>query len=339
MNTSYKITEIPFIYPFKTSHGQKIKQDGFIVILKHKDFVGYGEVSAIDYYKVGIQDLETQFLSVQSLVEAYDFQNPYLFHQFLSEILPEKEFLVCAFDIAAWDLYGKINQKPIFELWGLKPRKSPKTDYTIGIDSIPNMLKKLKDNPYPIYKIKLGTQEDLNIIKHIRNHTDSIIRIDANAGWSLQEALRIIPELAKLNVELIEQPLGKEAWEEMLLLKSESPLPLIADESCVLESDVDKCLGAFHGINIKLSKCGGITPALRMIEKARQLQLKIMMGCMNENVIGSAAIAQFLSLIDYADSDGPLLQSRYNATGLEYDNGHMYLSFKNGLGVEIINNF
>ncbi|HZH00913.1 MAG TPA: enolase C-terminal domain-like protein, partial [Flavisolibacter sp.] len=130
--------------------------------------------------------------------------------------------------------------------------------------------------------------------------------------------------------------LAKDEWEGMKMLYQESPLPLMADESCVSEHDVDKCLHHFHGINIKLTKCSGITPALRMINRARELDLKVMVGSMNESTLGSAAIAHLMPLIDYVDVDGPLLLEEDIATGLDYtEDGHVYTSSANGLGVEM----
>jgi L-alanine-DL-glutamate epimerase-like enolase superfamily enzyme len=156
------------------------------------------------------------------------------------------------------------------------------------------------------------------MITALRQHTDKPIRVDANAGWTTEEALIKIPALANLGVELVEQPLAKNNWEGMEQLKKQSSLPLFADESCVFEKDVATCANYFHGINIKLTKCSGLTPALRMIQEAKSLGLKVMMGSMNESVIGSAAIAQFLPQLDYVDMDGPLLMTQWNGVGLNY---------------------
>jgi L-alanine-DL-glutamate epimerase-like enolase superfamily enzyme len=198
------------------------------------------------------------------------------------------------------------------------------------------MVEKMKSKPWPIYKIKLGTDDDIEIVTELRKHTNAIFRIDANAGWTLDEAVLKIPILSQLGVELIEQPLAKDSLDGMKILYKESALPLFADESCVFENDVEKCLKHFHGINIKLTKCSGITPALRMIKKAKELNLKVMMGSMNECSIGSAAIANFLPQLDYVDMDGPLLLTQDKATGLEYNYGSSSLSGDAGLGVTFI---
>ncbi|HRQ49820.1 MAG TPA: enolase C-terminal domain-like protein [Agriterribacter sp.] len=213
--------------------------------------------------------------------------------------------------------------------------KAPLTDYTIGIDTIAKMLEKMEEKPWPVYKIKLGTKEDIAIMEALRKHSDAVLRVDANAGWTVEEALDILPVLQQLNVELVEQPLAKDDWEGMKILYEQSPLPLIADESCVGEADVKKCRGYFHGINIKLTKCSGITPALRMIAEAKQLGMKIMLGCMNESTVGTAAIVHLSPQADYTDADGPLLLEEDIAEGLQYDFGKITPAEAPGLGVRI----
>ena len=253
-----------------------------------------------------IADLEAK----KSFIEKFAFTNPERYWHYLHHLFPQNPFLVCALDMAGWDLYGKLNKKPLYSLWNLDISKNPLTDYTIGIDTVENMVSKMKEKPWPVYKIKLGTHNDVQIITELRKHTSSVFRIDANAAWKAQEALEKIKAFEKLDVEFIEQPLAKDDWEGMKFLYENSPLPLIADESCVAEHDVEKCHEHFHGINIKLTKCSGITPALRMISKARELNMKVMVGSMNESSIGTAAIAQLLPLLDYVDMDGPFVACR-----------------------------
>jgi L-alanine-DL-glutamate epimerase-like enolase superfamily enzyme len=192
----------------------------------------------------------------------------------------------------------------------------------------------MNEVPWPVYKVKLGTPNDIEIITELKKHTSSILRVDANAAWDTEEALEKINILKSLNVELVEQPLAKDNLEGMKYLYERSPLPLIADESCVGEADVEKCHLHFHGINIKLTKCGGITPARRMIEKARELDMKVMLGSMNETTIGTAAIAHLSPLADYLDADGPLLLAEDIASGLVYENGKIISSDDPGLGIK-----
>jgi L-alanine-DL-glutamate epimerase-like enolase superfamily enzyme len=194
---------------------------------------------------------------------------------------------------------------------------------------------KLRANPWPIYKIKLGGPEDIALVRALRAVTSAPFRVDANAAWTTEDALEKIPLLHALGVELVEQPLAKDNWEGMKRLYETSPIPLIADESCVSEHDVEKCAGYFHGINIKLTKCSGITPARRMIEKARSLGLRVMGGSMNESSVGTAALAHLGPLMDYADFDGPLLLDGDSATGLGFMEGRVVPSGEPGLGVTI----
>lgn len=326
--------DLPFIYPFTISRGTKTHQPTLIVELEHLGIKGYGEAPAITYYDVSVKSMIEDIERKRIFIEKYALTDPERYWHYLHHLFPHNNFLVCALDMAAWDLYGKMRQKPLYELWGLNMDHAPLTDYTIGIDTLGNMLDKMSANPWPIYKIKLGTLEDISIIRAIRERTDARIRVDANAGWNLQTALTLLPLLKELDVEFIEQPLPKENREEMISLFSESRLPLIADESCVTENDVDLCAGYFHGINIKLTKCGGITPARRMIVNARKLGMQVMIGSMNETTIGSAAIANLTPLVDHADVDGPLLLAQDVADGLTYDKGKVLLSGRPGLGIE-----
>lgn len=337
MIVQYKQSNLPFEYPFTISNGRtKTNQPALIVELALGPFKGVGEAPAIVYYNITVDQMIADLELKKKLVEKFALTDPERYWHYLHHLFPNNPFLVCALDMAAWDLFGQMKAKPLFELWDTKWKENlPLTDYTIGIDSIEKMVAKMKAKPWPIYKIKLGTSEDIAIIKALREHTDAIFRIDANAGWTLEEAQEKIPQLALMGVEFIEQPLAKDNWEGMKMLFQQSELPLIADESCVSENDVKKCYEHFHGINIKLTKCSGITPALRMIKEARSLNLKVMMGSMNECTIGSAAIAQFLPQLDYVDLDGPLLLSKDLATGIDFNFGKVTLSGKPGLGIQL----
>lgn len=335
MKVRHKVFQLPFQYPFTISKGTKTHQPTLIVELEHFGCKGYGEAPAISYYDVTVEQLSEVLTAKKMFVEKFAFTDPERYWHYLHHLLPKFPFLVCALDIAAWDMYGKLKRRPLFSFWAKGDEPLPLTDYTIGIDTIDKMVEKLKAKSWPVYKIKLGTDEDIKIIETLRKHTDAVFRIDANAAWTVDEAIEKINVFKGLNVEFIEQPLAKDNWEGMKRLYGESALPLIADESCVTEADVQKCAGYFHGINIKLTKCSGITPARRMIKEARQLGMKVMIGSMNESSIGSAAIAHLMPLADYIDMDGPLLLSEDIATGLVYDFGKVGLPAGYGLGVEV----
>ena len=340
LTVSYFTYNLKFRHPFTISKGTKTHQSTFVVELENFGWRGYGEAPAISYYNIPVEKMVVDLETKRAFVEKFAFTGPERYWHYVHHLFPHNNFLVCALDMAAWDMYGKMKGKKLYEFWSgdVFPkesirRESPLTDYTIGIDSIDNMISKMKEKPWPIYKVKVGTEDDIAIVKALRENTDAILRVDANAAWDLEKALNLIPQLKELGVELVEQPLAKDDWEGMKALCKQSPLPLFADESCVFESDVEKCKDHFHGINIKLTKCGGITPALRMIKKARELHLNVMIGCMNESTIGSAAIAHLLPLIDHVDMDGPLLLQEDVATGIDYDFGKIICSNDPGLGI------
>jgi L-Ala-D/L-Glu epimerase / N-acetyl-D-glutamate racemase len=334
MKIRYWQYNLPFRYPFTISKGTKTHQPSLVVELEHLGIKGYGEAPAITYYKITVEKMISDLEQKKPFIEKFALTDPERYWHYLHHLLPQNPFLVCALDIAAWDLFAKMKRKPLYELWKLDITKGPLTDYTIGIDTIENMVEKIKETPWPMYKIKVGTSDDIEMVKAIRNNTDAILRVDVNAAWTLDEALHKIPLLKELGVEFIEQPLAKDDWDGMKILFEQSSLPLIADESCVFETDVEKCSNHFHGINIKLTKSSGITPTRRMIEHARKLNLQVMVGSMNESTIGSAAIANLLPLLDYADMDGPLLLAEDIATGITFNNGKVALSGKPGLGVD-----
>lgn len=339
LKVRYKKTELPFRYPFTISKGTKTHQSALVVELEYLGRRGYGESPAIAYYNLPVDKMAEDLERKKMFVEKFAYTDPERYWHYLHHLFPQNHFLVCALDIASWDMFGKLRSLPLYQLWNLDYSKSPVCDYTIGIDTVEKMVEKMQEKPWPVYKIKVGVPGDVEMVEDLRKHTDAVFRVDANAGWTLEEAQQKIPVLKELGVELIEQPLAKDNWEGMSVLFNESSLPLIADESCVYEQDVEKCKGYFHGINIKLTKCSGITPARRMIEKARALDLKIMVGCMNESTIGSAAIAHLAPLVDYVDMDGPLLLAEDIATGLSYDFGKIAVNEKPGLGTELLNAF
>lgn len=336
MKLQYTTINLPFEYPFTISGGRtKTHQPALVVALQLGPFTGFGEAPAIAYYNISVEQMVADIESKKPFVEKFALTEPERYWHYLHHLFPGKPFLVCALDMACWDLFGQMKRMPLYQLWKTQWQNIPLTDYTIGIDTIDTMVAKMKAKPWPVYKIKVGMENDVELVAALRNHTDAVFRVDANGGWTVEEALDKIPRLQALGVELVEQPLAKDDWEGMKVLYAQSELPLFADESCVLEQDVERCAGHFHGINIKLTKCSGPTPALRMIRQARQLGLKVMMGCMNESTIGSAAIAHFLPQLDYVDMDGPLLLREDIANGLQYENGIVKISGRPGLGIQV----
>ena len=331
----YSAHQLKFRDPFTISKGTKTHQPTLLVSLSMGKWTGYGEAPAITYYNISVEQMMADLEQKRMAVEKFAFTDPERYWHYLHHLFPQNPFLVCALDMAGWDLFGKMRGVSLQKLFNGQTDRAPLTDYTIGIDSQEKMLEKMLAKPWPIYKVKVGTADDLPRLKAIRAHTQSTLRVDANAAWSLETALQLLPALKEIGVELVEQPLAKEDWEGMSILYKQSPLPLIADESCVGLSDVPRCADLFHGINIKLTKCSGLTPARQMIEKARDLKLKIMLGSMNESSVGTAALAHLLPFVDYADLDGPLLLDEDLATGIQFDNGRVIVSPHAGLGVEL----
>lgn len=334
MKCNHYSYELKFRHPFTISKGTKTHQPILVVELEHFGLKGYGEAPAIHYYNITVPQMVADLEAKKAMIERFAFIEPDRFWHFLHHLLPKNPFLVCALDMAAWDLWAQMSGKPLHAVLKGNTSKNPLTDYTIGIDSVDKMVAKLKEKPWPIYKIKVGTADDLEMVAALRKASDAVFRVDANAGWDVETAMQLIPKLKELGVEMVEQPLAKDNWEGMKILYEQSCLPIFADEACVFESDVARCAGHFHGINIKLTKCSGITPALRMIQEARKLNLQVMVGSMNESTIGSAAIAHLMPFIDCVDVDGPLLLEEDLATGLDYDMGKVICSSQPGLGIE-----
>jgi L-alanine-DL-glutamate epimerase-like enolase superfamily enzyme len=270
---------------------------------------------------------------IRNRIESTQDDTPEVFWQKMYAHLKHDMFALCALDIAYNDLYSKKRGKKLYEYWNYSILQNPMTDYTIGIASIDKMVKKMKELPWPIYKIKLGTAEDIAIVTELRKHTNAIFRIDANCGWGVDETIQNAIALKKLGVEFLEQPLKADNWEGHKEIFKQSVLPIIADESCIIEEDVSKCHGYFHGVNIKLAKCGGLTPARRMIQEAKKLGLKTMVGCMTESSVGISAIAHLLPQLDYVDMDGALLLAEDIADGVTITNGIITYAKGNGTGV------
>src|SRR5690606_15540552 len=260
MQIEIKKYVLELAHTFTISRESRDTQESMVVCLSLNGRTGYGEATANPYYRATVEIMTAEIMSNRKEIEGYSFDDPENFYRHL-QTLGLGQFTLCALDMAANDLYGKLVGKPLYEIWGTDNSTYPITNYTIGIDSLEKMVAKLKEKPWPVYKIKLGTPDDVAIVRELRKHTDSLFRIDANCAWTAQEALANAPVLKELGVEFLEQPLRADDWDGLAQLRAGSVLPVIADESCIVESDVEKCAPYFHGINIKLTKCGGLTPA------------------------------------------------------------------------------
>ncbi len=337
MRLTYHFRELKLRHPFTISRHTYYSQPSVCIRLTANGKMGFGEATTNPYYNITEKNLAGAFERIKTVLESHTFEHPNQLWDILRPLLTDNYFALSALNNASWDLYGKLEGKTVAYLIKTEGKKRPMTSFTIGIDKPEMMLKKMNEVPWPIYKIKVGTDQDLEILETIRRHTDAILRIDANGGWTAKQTRSYSETLARLNIEFVEQPLPAAKLEEMKTLYGFMPMPLVADESCVREEDVSKCFGYFHGINIKLQKCGGITPALRMIREARNLGMKIMLGCMTESTIGISAAVPMMPLVDYVDLDGPLIIAEDPAKGLKYIDGFIHDDLLPGLGFQIKN--
>ena len=330
--------ELGFIDPFSISRETQLTSKTVVVELEDDGVVAYGETTPDSYYGQSQEDIINVLEGAQGLLADKSLRDitPNELWALTHDHFGRFSFAQCGLDIAAYDLWGKLNNKPVYDLLGLDVKKPIITDYTIGIDEIGVMVEKMeKFSGWPVFKVKLGTDKDIDIIRALRERTEATFRIDANCAWGVEETIRNSVAMKDLGVEFIEQPMAAENWQGMQEVFRKSALPLMADESCVVEEDVERCAGYFHAVNIKLTKCGGMTPALRMIKKARELGLKVMVGCMGESTIGISAIAHLAPLLDYVDMDTTLLLADDLADGLTFERGRAVYTDKPGLGFEI----
>lgn len=319
-------------HTFRIAHDARDVQQTVIVELRDGDLSGFGEATASNYYNRPRSSIIDALEENRSLIEPYAYEAPTDYWGKLNKAFGDRSFALCATDVAIHDLFARKRGLSLRSLWGF-PGSGPNTCYTIGIDTVDKMVEKMLEFPWPLYKIKLGTTEDLKIMKALRAKTRAIFRVDANCGWTVEETLKNALELKQIGVEFIEQPLPAGDWEGMSRLFKESVLPLIADESCITEKDVKQCQGYFHGVNIKLMKCGGLTPALRMIREAKAFGLQVMVGCMTESSVGISAIGQLLPQLDYVDMDGFLLIENDPGKGPWVEEDHIRLPESAGTGV------
>lgn len=339
--TTMKISVHPFELklkdPFTISRGTVTVQPTLIVRVEHEGYVGLGEATTNKYYGVTLEGMKSALQTIENEVENYELDNPMELWNQLDPKLSQSRFAQAALDCAVWDIYAQMHQQPLWKLWGLHQEDTkPPTCFTIGLASPEDMERKLAENAgYPVYKIKLDSSGGIDLVERLRRCTNATFRVDANCSWPKDKVLGWAAELAELGVELIEQPLQAHEYEAMRDLKGKSPIPLMADESCQVDEDVEKCIPSFDAINIKLVKCGGLSPARRMIARAKQKDLKVMVGCMTESSVGISAGVHLLPLLDFADLDGALLLEQDIATGLNCINGQFDLPAKHGLGVQL----
>lgn len=315
---------------FRVAHGASDQRHNVLVYLDD----GVGEAAAVPYYGETQQGIIDYLKSVKDLGD-----DPFDLDAVLSKRPVGSRAARSAIDEALHDLWGKKLGQPLYTLFGLNPNRLPLTSFTIAIDEPEIMAERAGDCGYPILKVKLGSGKDEAIVAAIRKATDARLRVDANAGWTREGALEIIPRLAEYDLEFIEQPLVVDDvdgffWLKEKLRSQNVNIPIFADETAKTSHDVARLAGAIDGVVVKTMKSEGIREALRMIHTARAHDMQIMLSCMVESSVGVTAAAHLAPLCDYADLDGPLLIKNDPYRGLQYDGAKFSLPDAPGLGVE-----
>ena len=296
--------------------------------------MGYGEASMPPYLGESV-DSVTSFLSKLDLSQ---FSDPFRIediHDYMESIAPDNRAAKASVDIALHDLLGKIMGQPWYKIWGLNPENAPDTSFTIGIDKADVVKKKVDEAaPYNVLKVKMGLDNDKELVEIIREKTDRPICVDANQGWdSKEKALEMCYWLAERNCLFVEQPMAKEKIDETAWLRERSPLPIIADEFLQRLPDVRRASQAYDGINIKLMKSTGMHEAYKMAVLAKAIGMKVMLGCMTETSCAVTAAAQLSPMVDWADLDGNLLIANDKFDGIKIVNGKVTIPDRPGIGV------
>ncbi len=317
------------------SRNSSESKDNVFVRVERDGVVGWGEAAPNVRYGQSAEQTEAALEKVRPLVEGSDwFQYVGLREQW-ERAVPEPSCAHAALDVAILDWVGRKLEVPLYRLFGLDAGQAPVTSFSIGIDTPEVIRRKVEEaGDFPVLKIKVGAENDAEILAAVRDVTDKPLYVDANEGWrDKEQALEKMRWLQKMGVELIEQPLPAAMIEETAWLRERAEIPIIADEAVKRAADIPALAGAYDGINIKLMKAGGIQEALRMIHVARAVGLKIMLGCMIESSVAISAAVHLSPLVDYADLDGNLLISNDPFTGVTVEHGRLLLNDQPGLGI------
>ena len=317
-------------HTFRLARGDSDSRLVLVVEIEHDGLVGRGEAAPIARYG---QDAASAARAAEAMVA--HIGDPRGFESAAARVAVAGEPAAeAAIDMALRDLAGKRLGVPLYELMGIDPSSMPVTSFTIGMDTPDIVEQKVREaEGFAVLKVKMGSADDRRVLETVRSMTDRPVRVDANEGWNLENALERLEWLQEMGVELVEQPLPADQLTEMRELKKQSPLPLFADESVGCSEDIPRLAEAFDGINIKLMKCGGLGEAMRMIHVARAHGMKIMLGCMVESSLAITAAAHIAPLVDFADLDGNLLITNDPFIGAVVREGKLVLPSEPGLGV------
>ncbi|MCR9062496.1 MAG: dipeptide epimerase [Cytophagales bacterium] len=307
---------------FRIAHGQRTETQTLLIQIEKDGITGLGEAAHVPYYGISIESSLELISNIWGEMYPVIGESADQFWELAKSKLGKNHFALCALDIAHHDWLSKRNQMSLSSNLGINLKDVPVSSYTIGMDTFEEMQKSITETDFPYLKIKLGSEDDNNLIDKLREHSKKPFRIDVNGGWTLEYSLKMAKKLEEVGgIEFLEQPLGKGILESNGKIKDSTELLLFADETCMWKEDVKRCAPYFDGINIKLSKCGGITPALKMIKEARELNLKIMLGCMTESSAGISALAHLSPLVDFVDMDGACMISNDPVDGVKIMKG------------------
>ena len=334
LNLYFEPYELQLRHSFNLAKYSRTTTPGVQVRLEYDGLIGYGEASMPPYLGESVESV-TKFLSQLDLSQ---FSDPFRIediHDYMDQVAPDNRAAKASVDIALHDLLGKIMGQPWYKIWGLNPDKAPDTSFTIGIDKADVVRKKVDEaSPYNVLKVKMGLDNDKELVEIIREKTDRPICVDANQGWNDKEkALEMIHWLAERNCLFVEQPMPKEMIEETAWLRERSPLPIIADEFLQRLPDVKRAAEAYDGINIKLMKSTGMHEAYKMAVLAKSMGMKVMLGCMTETSCAVSAASQLAPMVDWADLDGNLLIANDIFDGMKIVNGKVTIPYRPGIGV------
>ena len=338
MKLSFEPYELQLRHTFTVSSYSRKTTPDVQVKLEYEGFTGYGEASMPPYLGQSVESV-CRFLSQ---VDMEQFRDPFRLEDILAyvdSLSPGDSAAKAAIDIALHDLVGKLMGQPWWRIWGLDPSKAPDTTFTIGIDTPEVVRQKTREcaDRFNILKVKVGLDNDKEMIRTIREVTDLPLAVDANQGWKDREqALDEIHWLKENGIVMVEQPMAKERVEDNAWITERSPLPIFADEAIQRLADIPSIKGAYHGINIKLMKCTGMREAWKMLNYARAEGLKVMVGCMTETSCAVSAAAQLSPAVDFADLDGNLLISNDLYKGMEVVDGKITLSDRPGIGLTLL---
>ena len=335
LSMSFEPYELQLRHVFTVSSYSRKTTPGVQVRIDYQGITGYGEASMPPYLGQSVETV-TAFLRKVDLTR---FNDPFCLEDILGyvdSLSPGDSAAKAAVDIALHDLVGKLLGAPWYRIWGLDPSKAPDTTFTIGIDTPEVVREKTREcaDRFNILKVKVGLDNDKEMIRTIREITDLPIAVDANQGWKDRSmALDEIYWLKENGIVMVEQPMPKERIDDNAWITERSPLPIFADEAIQRLADIPSVKGAYHGINIKLMKCTGMREAWKMLNYARAEGMKVMIGCMTETSCAVSAAAQLSPAVDFADLDGNLLISNDLFDGMKVKAGRIVLPDRPGIGI------